>query len=116
MYRIEGDQAMVGVPMPDATQGAQSEQGGACCSRVFAPRECLAAQGALIHQDDTAVRIVTLIKENQQMRAQAAAQGCSRAKERTGRFPTALVLRGGEQLLCLSDCGRLHAGEHLAAL
>jgi hypothetical protein len=35
----------------------------------------LAAQGELIHQDDTSVRILTLMQENQQIRAQAAAQG-----------------------------------------
>src|SRR6267378_1065818 len=78
--------------------------------------ETLAAQGELIHQDDTAVRIVTLIKENQQIRAQAAAQGFSRPKERTGMFTTALVVKRGERLICLYYSGRAHAGENLAAL
>ena len=115
-YRIEDYQAMLGVPMPDATQWDQIEQVGDCCYRVFEHLEFLAAQGELIHQDDTSVRIVTLIKENQQIRAQAAAQGLSRAKERTGMFTTALVIRVGERLLCLYYCGRSHAGENLAAL
>src|SRR6266446_4507314 len=91
-YRVEGYQAMLGVPIPDATQGDQ------------------------IHQDDTSVRIVTLIKENQQIRAQAAAQGFSRPKERTGMFTTALVVKRGERLICLYYSGRAHAGENLAAL
>jgi hypothetical protein len=116
LYRLEGYQAMLGVPMPDATQGDQSEQVGDCCSRVFEHLAFLAAQGELIHQDDTSVRMVTLIKENQQMRAQVAAQGFSRAKERPGMFPTALVMRGGEPMICLYYCGRSHAGENLAAL
>src|SRR5882672_7962653 len=92
-YRVEGYQAMLGVPIPDATQWDQIEKVGDCCYVVFELLETLAAQGELIHQDDTSVRIVTLIKENQQIRAQAAAQGFSRPKERTGMFTTALVVK-----------------------
>ena len=102
--------------MPDATQWDQIEQVGDCCYRVFEPLELLAAQGELIHQDDTSVRMVTLIKQNQQIHAQAAAQGFSRAKERTGMLTTALVIRVGEHMICLYYCGRSHAGENLAAL
>src|SRR5467141_4000765 len=115
-YRVEGYQAMLGVPIPDATQWDQIEKVGDCCYVVFELLETLAAQGELIHQDDTSVRIVTLIKENQQIRAQAAAQGFSRPKERTGMFTTALVVKRGERLICLYYSGRAHAGENLAAL
>ena len=79
-YRVEGYQAMLGVPMPDATQWDQIERVADCCYVVFELLETLAAQGELIHQDDTSVRILTLMKENQQIRAQAAAQGLSRAQ------------------------------------
>ena len=115
-YRIEGYQAMLGVPVPDATQWDQIERVGDCCYVVFELLETLAAQGELMHQDDTSVRILTLIKENQQIRSDAAAQGLSRPKERTGMFTTALVIRVGEQLICLYYSGRAHAGENLAAL
>ena len=115
-YRIEGYQAMLGVPMPDATQWDQIERVGDCCYVVFACLETLAAQGELIHQDDTSVRILPLMQENQQIRAAAAAQGVSRAQERTGMFTTALVVRVGERLICLYYSGRAHAGENLAAL
>src|SRR6266849_3277542 len=115
-YRLQGYQAMLGVPMPDATQWDQIEKVGDCCYVVFASLETLAAQGELIHQDDTSVRILTLIKENEQMQAHAAAQGLSRPKERTGMFTTALVIKVGEQIICLYYSGRAHAGENLAAL
>jgi transposase len=115
-YRLQGYQAMLGVPIPDATQWDQIERVGDCCYVVFEYLELLAAQGELIHQDDTSVRIVTLIKANQAMRAQAAAQGFSRPKERTGMFTTALVIRVGERLICLYYSGRAHAGDNLAAL
>jgi hypothetical protein len=115
-YRLQGYQAMLGVPMPDATQWDQIERVGDCGYVVFELLETLAAQGELIHQDDTSVRILTLIKENQQIRAEAASQGLSRPKERTGMFTTALVIRVGERLICLYYSGRAHAGENLAAL
>ena len=116
LYRIEGYQAMLGVPIPDATQWDQIERVADCGYVVFQHREGLAAQGELIHQDDTSVRIVTLIKENQQIRVQAAAQGFSRPKERTGMFTTALVVKWGERTICLYYSGRSHAGENLQAL
>ena len=115
-YRVEAYQAMLGVPMPDATQWDQIEALAACCYGIFALLETLAAQGELIHQDDTSVRILSLFKANQQIRAEAAAQGLSRPKERTGMFTTALVIRVGERLICLYYSGRAHAGENLAAL
>jgi hypothetical protein len=107
---------MVGGPRPDATPWDQSAQGGDCCSRVCEPLEFLAAPGELIHHDDTAVRMVTRSTENQQRRAHAAAQGFSRAQERTGMCTTAVVIRGGAQMRCLSDCGRSQAGDNRAAL
>jgi transposase len=115
-YRLEGYQAMQGAPVADATQWDQIEAVARCCYGVFSCLETLAAQGELMHQDDTTVRILTLMKENEQIRARAAAQGLSRATERTGMFTTALVVRVGERLIALYYSGRSHAGENLAAL
>lgn len=115
-YRLQGYQAMLGVPVPDATQWDQIEKVGDCCYVVFEYLETLAAQGELIYQDDTSVRILTLIKENHEMQAQAAAQGLSRSKERTGMFTTALVIKVKDRMICLYYSGRSHAGENLAAL
>ena len=76
----------------------------------------MAAQGELIYQDDTAVRILTLIKANQAMQAHAEAMGFSRSKERTGMFTPAFVVKVGERIIGLYYSGRSHAGENLAAL
>jgi hypothetical protein len=116
LYRLQGYQAMQGVPVPDATQWDQIEKVGDCSYVVFESLETLAAQGELIYQDDTSVRILTLLEENQEMQAQAEALGLLRAKERTGMFTTALVVKVGERTICLYYCGRAHAGENLAAL
>jgi hypothetical protein len=116
LYRLQGYQAMLGVPVPDATQWDQIEKVGDCSYVVFAYLERLAAQGELIYQDDTAVRILSLIGENLKLRAQAATLGSSRPQERTGMYTTALVVKVGERTICLYYCGRRHAGENLAAL
>ena len=107
---------MLGVPVPDATQWDQIEKVGDGSYRVFAHLERLAAQGELIHQDDTSVRMRSLIDENRTMRAHAEAPGFSRSTERTGMFTTALVVQVGERTICLYDSGRAHAGENLKAL
>jgi hypothetical protein len=115
-YRLQGYQAMLGVPVPDATQWEQIEKVGDCSYVVFEHLETLAAQGELVYPDDTSARILSLIKENRQIQAQAEAQGLSRSKERTGMFTTALVVKVGERTICLYYSGRSHAGENLATL
>jgi hypothetical protein len=115
-FRVEAYQAMLGVPVPDATQWDQIERVADCGYVVFAHLERLAAQGELIYQDDTPIRILSLIAENHQAQAPAAASGGSRSEERTGMYTTALVVKVGEQMIYLYYSSRWHAGENLAAL
>jgi transposase len=114
--RLEGFQAVVGVPVADATQWDQAELVGDCSYPIFKCLETMAAQGEVIFQDDTPHRILTLIEENQQARARAQAQGKATTDERTGRQTTALIVQVGERRICLYDTGRRHAGENLDAL
>lgn len=111
-YRLESFQALVGVPVPDATQWDQVELVGDCTHPIFKYLEKLAAQGELIFQDDTSGRILTLIEENQE----AGAQATGAAPMRTGMYTTALIVQVGERRICLYYTGRQHAGENLAAL
>jgi transposase len=115
-YRLEGFQALVGVPVADATQWDQTEIVGDCSHPVFKCLEKLAAQGEVIFQDDTPQRILTLIEENQKATAQARAQGKAKADERTGMQTTALIVQVGERRICLYYTGRRHAGENLEQL
>jgi transposase len=115
-YRIAGYQAMVGVPVPDATQWDQIERVADCSYRVFEVLERLAAQGELIYQEDTSVRILALLAENHALHAHAASLGRTRAPERTGMYTTALVVKVGERTIYLYYSGRAHAGENLEAL
>ena len=116
LHRIAGSQARLGVPLPDATQWELIDKVGDSGHGVFRYLEGLAAQGELIYQDDTAVRILSLVKENQGFEAQAGALGLLRSPERTGMYTTALVVKVGERTICLYYSGRSHAGENLASL
>ena len=107
---------MLGVPVADATQWEQIERVGDSRDGVFTHLARLAAQGALIYQDDTAVRMLSLVQENQEVEAEAEALGLSRSPARTGMYTTAWVVKVGEQTICLSYSGRSHAGENLASL
>jgi hypothetical protein len=115
-YRVQGYQAMLGVPVPDATQWDQIEKVGDCAYVVFAQMEKVAAQGELIFQDDTAVRIVSLMQENLKLVSAAQAQGLSTPKERTGLHTTALAVKVGEHTAILYYSSRRHAGENLQGL
>jgi hypothetical protein len=110
LYRLEGYQAMVGVPIADATQWEQIERVADCAYPVFEQLQTLAAQGEVIYQDDTHVRILSLMAENRAAHAERAAGA------RTGMYTTALVAQQGVQTIYLYVAGRAHAGENLATL
>lgn len=75
---------MLGVSVPDATQWDEIEMVGDCAYKVFEQMEWEAAQGELIFHDDTAVRIVLLIKENRECFAQATLGACPRPQSAPG--------------------------------
>jgi hypothetical protein len=104
------------VPVPDATQWDQIEKVGDCAYVVFEQLEQVAAQGELIFQDDTAVRILSLMQENLTLISAAQAQGLSTPQERTGMHTTALAVQVGEHLAILYYSSRRHAGENLQGL
>src|SRR5262247_339028 len=110
LYRLEGYQAMVGVPVSDATQWDQIERVADCAYPVFEHLKELAAQGEVIYQDDTHVRILSLIAENRRTQADDTSEA------RTGMYTTGLVVQQGEHTIFLYMAGRAHAGENLEAL
>ena len=114
-YRLESYQALLGVPMADATQWDQVERLADSAYPVFECLKRLAAQGEVIYQDDTGVRILSLIRANRQAQ-EAAEQGVSPAPERTGMYTTGLVVESDGHRICLYLSGRPHAGENLDAI
>jgi hypothetical protein len=63
-YRLEGYQQLVGVPVADATQWDQVERVAGCAWPVFNELVYQAAQAERLHEDDTPVRVLSLIQEN----------------------------------------------------
>ncbi len=101
--RLEQFQSLVGVPLPDATQWGLVESVADCGYRVFEHLLWMMAQATLLHQDDTPVRILSLIRENQ----------ADPAPARTGMYTTCLVAEVDGQRIILYFSGRAHAGENL---
>ena len=101
--RIESFQAMMGVPLADATQFELVEHVGDCLYPIFRLLVILAAQGGVLHNDDTPVKILSLIKENEQ----------DPHRERTGMYTTGIVSLLGDLTIILFFSGRQHAGENL---
>lgn len=100
--RIEAFQAMVGMPLPDATQWQLVEEVADTGYVVFEYLKKLAANYPLVYQDDTGARILSLIRENR----------ADSPPERKGMHTTVLFFEG-EQAICLYFTGRQHAGENM---
>ena len=113
-HRLEQFQALVGVPVADATLWDQAEQVANCVYPVFEQLQHQAAQSALFYHDDTGVRIQTLLDENHARRDAMAAGEASDL--RVGMYTTAIVAEDGERSIVLYFSGRDHAGENLSKL
>jgi hypothetical protein len=109
-YRIEPYQALVGVPVADATLWDLAEPVADSAWPVFESWWNLAAQGEVIFQDDTHVRILALLAENR--RADIAGD----TLERRGMYTTGLVVHVEQRVICLYRSGRAHAGDNLTEL
>ena len=103
-------QALVGVPVADATWGELAEPGADGVWPVCDRRWSLAAQGEVSYQDDPDVRMLALVAENR--RAEASGEPL----ERRRMYPTGLVVKAGEHVICRYRSGRAHAGENRSAL
>jgi len=106
-YRMEGMQADQQVPLPASTQWELMAKASPALEPVQEALITLAAQGHLIHNDDTTMRVQSLAKETS-----AATEG----KERTGIFTTSLLSEVEGHRIALFITGHHHAGENLDQL
>jgi transposase len=111
--RLEGLQGHLEIPLPASTQWDIVKVVAANLRPVFTELVRQAAQGEVLHNDDTTVKILTLMRERG--RQQASAEGAiDHAEQRSGLFTSGVVaLRGGRRV-ALFFSGRRHAGENLA--
>jgi len=111
--RLEGLQGHLEIPLPASTQWDIVQAVATTLTPAFGELIRQAAQGELLHNDDTTVKILELMKERGQSEADAEATDADR---RTGLFTSGVVaLRDGRRV-ALFFSGRRHAGENLAAV
>ena len=99
--RIEQLQASVGIPLPASTQWEIVEQVADRIYPVFEQLKRQAAQGDVIYNDDTTIKILSLMKENEKA-------------ERKGMFTTGILSTANDRKIVLFFTGRKHSGENMA--
>ena len=104
--RLEGLQENLGIPLPVATQCEIVKETTVQIQPAMDELIRQAAQGGVVHNDDTAMRILSLDRD--------AASDADIAAERTGIFTSGIVSVGEGCRIGLFFTGRKHAGENLA--
>jgi transposase len=107
--RIAKLQAGMGVPLPATTQWELVRDGAAALSPVHSELIRQAAQGKVVYNDDTTMKVLDLTREQR-----AAAAVDDEADERTGVFTSGIVSTGKGHPIALFFTGVQHAGENLA--
>ena len=112
--RLEGLQGHLEIPLPASTQWDIVQAVATNLAPVFEELIRQAAQGEVLHNDDTTVKILELMgRRRQEVLAGAGGEG-NDAEERSGLFTSGVVaLREGRRV-ALFFSGRRHAGENLA--
>jgi len=106
LSRIESVQRAFGIPLPAGTQWELLWEAAQLIMPVL---DCLmevAAQAWLFYHDDTHMKVLSLLKENQTLSAQDS-------KARTGIFTTGILAEVEGHRIALFFTGRQHAGENL---
>jgi transposase len=107
--RIEKLQEGMGIPLPAATQWELVRDGAKLLAPVHEELIREAAHGEVIHNDDTAMKVLELTAEQR-----AAAIGDEEADERTGVFTSGIVSTTDGHRIALFFTGAKHAGENLS--
>jgi transposase len=110
MYRMDQWQTHFGVPLPASTQWELIEAASPTPALVYDALIGVAAQGRLLHHDDTTMRVHSL--RHQLTQAQPPPEG----QKRTGIFTTSIVSQVGPHPVALFFTGNKHAGENLDQL
>jgi transposase len=99
-YRLEKLEGQLGIPLPAATQWEVVEEAAELVKPARDELIRQAAQGEVIHNDDTSMKVLQLEREP--------------GDERTGVFTSGIVSTGQGQKIALYFTGRQHAGENIA--
>ena len=115
--RVEGLQGGVGVPLAASTQWEIVNACGTTIQPAFVELIDQAAQGDVLHNDDTTVKILEFMGKRRErwLRAQRSKENAaeSSASERTGLFTSGIVAIREGHTIALFFSGHQHAGENL---
>jgi transposase len=113
--RLDGLQGDLGVPLPASTQWDIVQAVATSLAPAFDELIRQAAQGEVLHNDDTTVKILELMGERARQGARAgAAADASGSDERRGLYTSGVVALSDGRRVALFFSGRRHAGENLA--
>jgi transposase len=110
-YRLEGLQASVQIPLPASTQWDIVRETAAVIQPALDELIRQAAQGDVLHNDDTSMTVLALRPHGSD---EAAAGDAANATARTGVFTSGIVSTRDGRRIALFFTGRQHAGENLA--
>ncbi len=99
-YRFEKLQASLGIPLPASTQWDIVEDVAHQIYPVFEELKREAAQGEVVYNDDTTMKILDVMKNIEE-------------QKRKGIFTTGIVSTMGTRKIALFLTGRNHAGENM---
>ena len=106
-FRLEGLQASLYIPLPDATQWDIVSKAAPSPRAVFEELIRQAAQAPLLHNDDTPMKVLSLMKE----RARAEAQGVKPVALAINTSGIVAVLE--QRKVVLFFTGHAHAGKNM---
>jgi transposase len=102
--RMAGLQALQGIPLPPSTQWERAESVADKAFPIYRELERQAAKSDVLHNDDTSVRILSLIKENKELTQ----------SDRKGMHTTGVGARSANYDIVLYFSGRKYSAENLA--
>lgn len=106
-HRLRVLQEGFGIPLPESTQWGVVKPLAGKLEPVYEELVRQAAQGKVLHNDDTPMKILSL------MQSTLEEDGKRQEKSRTGIFTSGVLSVRGDLRICLFFTGRLHAGEAL---
>ena len=107
--RLQGLQENLGIPLPASTQWDMVHATARKLASVYEELIRQAAQGEVLHNDDTTMKILALMGKRAQHEALA-----EDTPQRKGMFTSGIVSTKEGRTIALFFTGRHHAGENLA--
>ncbi len=112
--RLAGLEENLGIPLPPATQWGIVKETAQLIRPAFQELIRQAAQGEVLYNDDTAMKILALARASPRTVEVEVDDEASDSRLRTGQFTSGIVSTRQGQQIALFFTGRRHAGENLA--